>query len=172
MPVQLSVRWRLLLAFLGISAFALLAAATGTYAFRQMTQVIERITEERVPSALSALDLSRQAERIVAAAPTLLTAQSQAQYQEISSAITAEVERLEALLAHIRSQVDPAAVAAMEPAVAGLQRNLTALAGLVAGRLSVAARKDALVQRLSNASVAAQRLIAPALVVLDSKFAA
>jgi signal transduction histidine kinase/DNA-binding response OmpR family regulator/HAMP domain-containing protein len=172
MPFYLSVRWRLLLAFLGISAFALLAAATGTYAFRQMTQVIERITEERVPSALSALDLSRQAERIVAAAPTLLTAQSQAEYQEISSAITAEVERLEALLAQIRSQVDPAAVAAMEPAVAGLQRNLTALAGLVAGRLSVAARKDALVQRLSNASVAAQRLIAPALVVLDSKFAA
>jgi signal transduction histidine kinase/DNA-binding response OmpR family regulator/HAMP domain-containing protein len=172
MSFHLSVRWRLLLAFLGISAFAVLAAATGTYAFRQMTQVIERITEERVPSALSALDLSRQAERIVAAAPTLLTARSQAQYQDISAAITAEVERLEALLAQIHSEVDPAAVAAMEPAVAGLRRNLTALAGLVAGRLAVASRKDALVQRLSNASVAAQRLIAPALVVLDSKFAA
>ncbi|MBM6581950.1 response regulator [Microvirga sp. BT689] len=172
MPVQLSVRWRLLLAFLGISAFAVLAAATGTYAFRQMTYVIERITERRVPSALAALDLSRQAERIVAAAPTLLTARSQAQYQEISAAITEEVERLESLLAQIRSDVDPPAVAAMEPAVEGLRRNLTALAGLVAGRLTVSARKDALLQRLTNASVAAQRLIAPALVVLDSKFAA
>lgn len=172
MPFHLSVRWRLLLAFLGISAFAVLAAATGTYAFRQMTQVIERITEQRVPSALVALDLSRQAERTVAAAPTLLTARSQAQYREISATITAEVERLEDLLAQIRSEVDPAAVAAMEPAVAGLRRNLTALAGLVAGRLAVASQKDALVQRLSNASVAAQRLIAPALVVLDSKFAA
>ncbi len=172
MPVHLSVRWRLLLAFLGISAFAVLAAATGTYAFRQMTYVIERITEQRVPSALAALDLSRQAERIVAAAPTLLTARSQAQYQEISAAITGEVERLESLLAQIRSDVDPAAVAAMEPAVEGLRRNLTALAGLVAGRLTVSARKDALLQRLSNAAVAAQRLIAPALVVLDSKFAA
>ncbi|MBJ6123851.1 response regulator [Microvirga splendida] len=172
MPFHLSVRWRLLLAFLGISAFAVLAAATGTYAFRQMAQVIERITEQRVPSALAALDLSRQAERTVAAAPTLLTARSQAQYREISAAITAEVERLEDLLAQIRSEVDPAAVAAMEPAVAGLRRNLTALAGLVAGRLAVASQKDALVQRLSNASVAAQRLIAPALVVLDSKFAA
>jgi adenylate cyclase len=172
MPIQLSVRWRLLLAFLGISAFAVLAAATGTYAFRQMTYVIERITERRVPSALAALDLSRQAERIVAAAPTLLTARTQAQYQDISAAITEEVERLEALLAQIRSDVDPPAVAAMEPAVEGLRRNLTALAGLVAGRLAVSARKDALLQRLTNASVAAQRLIAPALVVLDSKFAA
>ena len=172
MPFYLSVRWRLLLAFLGISAFAVLAAATGTYAFRQMAHVIERITEQRVPSALAALDLSRQAERTVAAAPTLLTARSQAQYREISAAITAEVERLEDLLAHVRSEVDPAAVTAMEPAVAGLRRNLTALAGLVAGRLAVAGQKDVLVQRLSNASVAAQRLIAPALVVLDAKFAA
>src|SRR3712207_4371396 len=127
MPFYLSVRWRLLLAFLGISAFAVLAAATGTYAFRQMTQVIEQITEQRVPSALAALDLSRQAERIVAAAPTLLTAHTQAQYRETSAAIAAEVERLEDLLAQIRSEVDPATIAAMEPAVAGLRRNLTAL---------------------------------------------
>lgn len=172
MPFYLSVRWRLLLAFLGISAFAVLAAATGTYAFRQMTQVIEQITEQRVPSALAALALSRQAERIVAAAPTLLTAHTQAQYRETSAAMTAEVERLEDLLAQIRNEVDPATITAMEPAVAGLRRNLTALAGLVAGRLAVAAEKDALVQRLSNATVAAQRLIAPALVVLDAKFAA
>ena len=143
MPFYLSVRWRLLLAFLGISAFAVLAAATGTYAFRQMTYVIERITEQRVPSALAALDLSRQAERTVAAAPTLLTARTQAQYRDISAAITAEVERLEGLLARVRSEVDPAAVAVMEPAVLGFRSQPTALARLVAGGPAVAAPKDA-----------------------------
>jgi signal transduction histidine kinase/CheY-like chemotaxis protein/HAMP domain-containing protein len=172
MSAPLSVRWRLLLAFLGISAFAVLAAAAGTYAFRRMTYVIERITEQRVPSALTALDLSRQAERIVAAAPTLLSAHSQGQYQEISATITAEVDRLETLLAQIRSDVEPAMETAMGPAVEKLRRNLTALAGLVAGRLAVSAHKEALLRRLSNATVAAQRLVAPALVVLDSKFAA
>jgi signal transduction histidine kinase/DNA-binding response OmpR family regulator/HAMP domain-containing protein len=172
MPTRLSLRWRLLLAFLGISAFAVLAAAAGTYAFRQMAYVIERITEQRVPSALTALDLSRQAERIVAAAPTLLSARSQRQYQEISATITAEVDRLETLLTQIRSDVDTATETAMEPAVERLRRNLTALAGLVAGRLAVASHKDALLRRLSNATVAAQRLVAPAIVVLDSKFAA
>jgi signal transduction histidine kinase/DNA-binding response OmpR family regulator len=173
MRIPLSVRWRLLLAFLGISAFAVLAAATGTYAFRQMTYVLERITEQRVPSALAALDLSRQAERIVAAAPTLLGARSQGQYRETSMAISMEVDRLEALLAQIRgAAVDPAVLAAIEPAVEGLRRNLTALAGLVAGRLAVSERKDTLLRHLSNASVAAQRLTAPAIVVLDSKFAA
>jgi adenylate cyclase len=169
---RMSVRWRLLLAFFGISAFAVLAAATGTYAFREMVHVIHRITEQRVPSALAALDLSRQAERIVAAAPTLLTARSQMQYREISAAITTEVDRLEALLDQVKTSADPKVVAAMEPAVRGLRRNLTALAGLVAGRLVVVAHKDDLVQRLTNATVAAQRLVAPALVVLDSKFAA
>src|SRR3712207_9092107 len=135
---SMSVRWRLLLAFFGISAFAVLAAATGTYAFRQMAQVIDQITEQHVPSALAALDLSRQAERVVAAAPTLLTARSQAQYREISASITTQVDRLEALLTQIRgSGVDPAALAEIVPAVEGLRRNLTDLAGLVAGRLTV-----------------------------------
>ena len=114
MPTRLSVRWRLLLAFLGISAFAVLAAGAGTYAFRQMAYVIERITEQRVPSALTALDLSRQAERIVAAAPTLLNARSQEQYREISAAIRTEVDHLEALLSRSGGDVDPA-LSAMEP---------------------------------------------------------
>ena len=89
---QLSVRSRLLLAFLGISAFAALAAAAGTYAFRQTANVLELITEQRVPSTLAALELSRQAERIVAAAPTLLSARSKVQYRDVSTSIRTEVD--------------------------------------------------------------------------------
>jgi adenylate cyclase len=173
MRILLSVRWRLRLAFLGISAFAVLAAAVGTYAFRQTAFVLERITEQRVPSALAALDLSRQAARIVAAAPTLLSARSQAQYREVSTAITTEVDRLQSLLAQIkRGAVDPGALAAMEPAVEGLHRNLAALATIVERRLELSDGKNALLRRLSNTTVAAQRLVAPAIVVMDSKIAA
>jgi class 3 adenylate cyclase/PAS domain-containing protein len=173
MRARLSVRWRLLLAFLGISAFAVLAAAAGTYAFRQVAYVLDRITEERVPSALTALDLSRQAERIVAAAPTLLTARSQGQYRDVSTVIMAEVDRLEVLLSQLRGgAIDAAARAAMEPAVEGLRRNLRALDQLVARRLEASERKENLLRRLSNASVAAQRLVAPGIVVIDSRLAA
>src|SRR5215211_5026074 len=133
---RLSVRSRLLLAFLGISAFAVLAAAAGTYAFRQTASVLERITEQRVPSTLAALELSRQAERIVAAAPTLLNAHSKTQYRDVSTSITTEVEQLALLLSRIRGgSVDPYAPAGMEPAVDGLRRNLSAIAGLVERRL-------------------------------------
>ena len=173
MVSHLSVRSRLLLAFLGISAFAALAAAAGTYAFRQTANVLELITEQRVPSTLAALELSRQAERIVAAAPTLLNARSKVQYRDISTSIRSEVEQLAMLLSRIRGgSVDPEAPAGMAPAIDELSRNLSAIAGLVERRLEVSDRKDALLRRLSNAMVAAQRLVAPAIVVMDSKVAA
>ena len=59
---RLGVRWRLLLAFFGISAFAVIAAAAGLYAFGEVGKLLGRITQERVPPALASLELSRQAE--------------------------------------------------------------------------------------------------------------
>src|SRR4029450_1283413 len=104
---RLSVRWRLLLAFFGVSAFAVLAAAAGLYAFGQLGDVLERITARRVPAALASLELSRQAERIAAVAPALLAATNTAQHNLVSGSIIAEVERLEKLLADLKgSAVD------------------------------------------------------------------
>src|SRR4051794_38581994 len=64
----LGVRARLLLAFFGISAFAVLAAAAGIYAFREVGDRLD-IVDTRVPSTLTSLELSRSADRIIAAAP-------------------------------------------------------------------------------------------------------
>jgi adenylate cyclase len=170
---RLSVRWRLLLAFLGVSAFAVLAAGAGTYAFRQVAGALERIIEQRVPIAVAALQLSRQAERIVAAAPAQLTARSQAQHQAVSAAVNAEVGGLERLLGELKGgAVDASDLAAIEATVDGLRRNLDALEALVARRLSVADRKDELVQRLSGTMTTAQRVVAPGILVMDTKIAA
>ena len=87
----------MLLAFFGISAFAVIAAAAAMYSFAEVGKVLGRITEERVPSALASLELSRQAERIVTAAPAFLAATSRTQHQEVSRTIAAEVERLDDL---------------------------------------------------------------------------
>ncbi len=56
---RLGVRGRLLLAFFGISAFAVLAAAAGMSSFLSVGDVLDRITQQRVPSALASLELSR-----------------------------------------------------------------------------------------------------------------
>jgi adenylate cyclase len=95
---RLGVRGRLLLAFLGISAFAVIAAAAAMYSFAEVGKVLGRITQERVPSALASLELSRQAERIVTAAPAFLAATTRAQHQETSRDIAAEVGRLNELM--------------------------------------------------------------------------
>jgi adenylate cyclase len=169
---RLGVRGRLLLAFLGISAFAVIAAAAAMYSFAEVGKVLGRITQERVPSALASLELSRQAERIVTAAPAFLAATTRAQHQETSQDIAAEVGRLNELMGKLKgSAVAPEAMAAVAPAIDGLQRNLTALDALVASRLDVAERKEQLLRKLSGTNIATQRLVAPGVLVMDSKLA-
>ena len=164
-----SVRRRLLFAFLGIGALAVAAGAAGFYVFAQLGSVLERITERRVPASVASLELSRQVERIVAAAPSLLAATRRAEHEQVSTAIAADVERLETLLEGLRrSADDPASLAGLERAVAGLHDSLQRLDGLVQRRIEVAEGKDRLGRQLVSTVTAMQRLIAPGLLVLDA----
>lgn len=167
---RLGIRGRLLSAFFGISTFAVLATAAAVYAFLQVGEVVERITDRRVPSALGSLELSRQAERVAATAPAVLATISTAQHNAVSAAIGMEMARLEDLLAALKgTAVSTAAVAEIEAAVIGLRRNLKALDDLVAARLTVVARKEELLRRLSTTTTASERLVAPGILVMNSK---
>ncbi|WEX86547.1 PAS-domain containing protein [Sinorhizobium garamanticum] len=170
MVKRLGIRGRLLLAFFGISTFAVLATAAALYAFLEVGEVVERITKERVPSALASLQLSRQAERVAASAPAVLASTSKAQHNEVSAAIAADMTRLEELLAALKgAKTSTAVVAEIEAAVLGLRRNLDALNDVVAARLAVVARKEELLRRLSATTNASQRLLAPGMLVMSSK---
>lgn len=167
---RLGIRGRLLLAFFGISTFAVLATVAALYAFLEVGEVVDRITKDRVPSALASLQLSRQAERVAATAPAVLASTSKAQHNEVSAAIAAEMTRLEELLAALKgAKPGTAVVAEIEAAVLGLRRNLNALDDLVAARLSVVAHKEELLRRLSATTNASQRLVAPGMLVMNSK---
>ncbi|TIP90743.1 MAG: guanylyl cyclase, partial [Mesorhizobium sp.] len=167
---RLGIRGRLLLAFFGISAFAVLATAAALFAFLEVGEVVDRITRDRVPSALASLQLSRQAERVAASAPAVLTTTSKAQHNEVSAAIGVEMTRLEELLAAFKgARLSTAVVAEIEAAVLGLRHNLNALDDLVAARLTVVARKEELLRRLSATTSASQRLVAPGILVMNSK---
>ena len=172
MPGLVSVRWRLLVAFLGISAFAVLAAAASMWAFLELGRVVERTTEKRAPAALASLELSRQAERIAAAAPALLAAPNEAGRAEVSADIRTQLAGLEAILAKLRDTSAAAVVGPIEGAVAGLGSNLDALDRLVAERLATAQAKAKLLSRLSATVVGTHRLVTPGILVLDSQIAA
>jgi adenylate cyclase len=55
------LRGRLLLAFVGISMFTVVAGLSGHYAFNAVTQALDR-TGATIPPALAAVELTRETE--------------------------------------------------------------------------------------------------------------
>lgn len=155
------------MAFFGISAFAILAAAAAMYSFLEVSKALDKITLQRVPSALSSLEISRQAERIVAAAPALLTVNTPIQRKQLSAKIATEIERLDALLLNLQGSSNSAVLESIEHGVQQLRANLDALDALVGGRLEAREHKNKLLRRLLNTHNAAQRLITPGLMVVE-----
>ena len=99
------MRARLLLAFFGITAFAVLAAAVGIYAFRQVGERLD-VVNARVPPTMTSLELSRSAERIIAAAPALLAATDRSGATRSRAELEAEVDILKSKLLDVAARSD------------------------------------------------------------------
>ena len=171
-PSRLGVANRLLLAFLGISGLAVVGAAVAIFSFRDIGHALDRITARRVPSALASVEVSRQAERIVSAAPALLSAATPADHAESSRKIGVEMQQLAALLEGLEDRgADAVALASMRSAVDRLRLNLESLDRLVADRMVVSELKRG---HLSNALAAhneSQNLLTPWLQTVDGEVA-
>lgn len=129
------VRARLLLAFLAIAGFSVLAAAAGIYAFREVGGRLE-IIDTHVPRTVSAFELSRAAERIIAAAPALLATADRARRDALKAELTGEVKRLNSRLAGLKEAGSAALpLARIEALVSALRARLEELDGLVGRRL-------------------------------------
>ena len=168
---RMGVRGRLLLAFLGISAFALIAAAAAMYSFSEVGGVLGRITEERMPAALDSLELSRQAERIVAAAPKLLAVAGPEAQAEVSAEIAGEVARLHQLHRGLEGRVDQASLAALQGDIAQMAANLSGLDRAIAERLALAQERETVMRRVLNTARTARRVSEPGQALIESKLA-
>ncbi len=171
---SMGVRARLLLAFLGISMFSLVAAASGLYSLSQVGGALSKITEQRVPEALSWLELSRRVESVVHAAPALLGVHTDSARIEVSNQIASQAEKLKPLLQHSRSYRtgdEEAAAARVVKLVAGMTENLVSLDELVKERLSIVARKEKLIRELAKANSVAQRALSPSARILGAQIA-
>lgn len=164
---NLGVRGRLLLAFFGISAFAVLAAAADIYAFRQVGERLELI-DARVPQAVSSMAVSRAADRLIASAPALLAAVTTKELDEVSKRMRPEVNRLIIGLnevSRVGTVGEPAI--AIQLLVASLRSNLTELENLVGQRVNTRERLAGLLQAVFQTNQEAQRLFAPWFQVMD-----
>ena len=86
------LRERLLLSFIAISGFAVVAAVVGNYAFYAIGQSLQQVTEKSVPPAIAALELAQRADRIVAAGPVLLGAANSEDFTAVASVLDREVK--------------------------------------------------------------------------------
>jgi adenylate cyclase len=164
---QLGVRGRLLLAFLGISGFSILAAAAGLYAFQQVGERLSLI-DERVPIVASSMELSRSAERIIATADNLIGATTRERRDEISARMEPEVQALQTALSNLKeSTTSNPTLVLIEQLITSFRSNLAELSLLVTRRLSASEQLDDLRQILFHTNDETQQLFAPWLQIID-----
>ena len=90
------LRQRLLLSFIAISGFAVVAAVVGNYAFYAIGEALHQVTEKSVPPAIATLEFAQRTERIVAAGPALLGVTSSKEFDAVSSVLDAGTKRSQA----------------------------------------------------------------------------
>jgi adenylate cyclase len=98
------LRERLLLSFIAISSFAVIAAVVGDYAFYAIGKALHQVTEESVPPAIATLELAQSTERIVAAGPALLAVTSAEEFKAESSELDQQLKTAGALLDQLPGQ--------------------------------------------------------------------
>ena len=167
---RMGVRARLLLAFFGISGLAILGAAAALYSFREIADVLDRITQRRIPAALSSQALSRHAERIAAAAPALLNVGNANDKQDRVGEIAWEIVTLNRLMADVkRGSTESAALGSLEQDIGQLRTNLTELESLVNDRLRAAEQKKEMLRQALQIGSGLQDLLTPWIAVMDGK---
>ena len=134
---------RLLAAFFGISFFAVLTGAVALFSFLEVGKVLDRIARYETPEAIESLEISRQAERMVSAAPAMLTATSIAQLEQIRTSIATNSKRIDEKISRLKANDgENRALATMEWTVNELRTNIKELHGLIVGRFQISdARK-------------------------------
>ncbi len=150
-----------MLAFAGITALAVVAGVAGLTSLSQVNGALNRITEQRVPQALALLEVSRQAEVIVNAAPALLVVSNEAAREEASATVRVEMDTLKARLADA-DIADATLEASVATLVDNLDGNLLELDERVTQLLEITASLEALNRNLKTINNGALRLVAPA----------
>ena len=99
--IGFGLRQRLLLSFIAISGFAVVAAIVGYYAFYAIGEALHQVTEKSVPPAIATLEFAQSTERIVAAGPALLAANNKSEVASTSRAAEQEVKEASRLLDNV-----------------------------------------------------------------------
>jgi len=161
---------RLLLAFCGISLFAVLAAAAALYSFFEVGKVLDRISKNDAPEAILSLELSSQAKEVTSAASKLLTVKNKIQREQVWAKTAIEGERLNELTSRLKSiGHDDNLVRTIDWTVKQLVSNLQEINDLVAHRLQMNVSRDSRLQRINETIAKIKHQITEAVTETEGK---
>jgi signal transduction histidine kinase/HAMP domain-containing protein len=144
--VKFGLRARLLLSFIGISGFAVIAAIFANYAFYTIGKALQDVTESTVPPAIATLELAQRTERIAAAGPALLAATTPGDVQSITTGLAREVTQAGILISHLPARgVATAKQDELQSLVGQLDQNLLSIESTVEKRIAATGEKTALI---------------------------
>ncbi|MBW2513748.1 MAG: PAS-domain containing protein, partial [Deltaproteobacteria bacterium] len=147
---------------------------SGLYSLSQVGGALDKITDQRVPEALSWLELSRRVESVVRAAPALLAVKTDSARTDVSNEITSQIEQLEPFLQRSRNYEIKEEKQARDEVlrfVAAMTDNLERLNELVKKRLSIAALETKRTRDLNKANSIAKRMLSPGERILGAQMA-
>jgi hypothetical protein len=143
---------------------SLIAAGAGLFSLERVNGALNRIADDRVPQALALVEVSRQAEQILNAAPALLVVTSEVSRAEVSATVRREVAELKTILSVADSASDgqTQSEGSVATLVERLDANLLELDALVTERILLTETREGLARNLATVNNGALRLIAPA----------
>jgi adenylate cyclase len=145
--IGLGLKGRLQLAFGAITLLVVIATGVGLYAFFQVGKSLQRITEEALPPALAASELSIRAEFIVGVGPALLASNSIDEINRLSASVSTELVNVTKILHELRrADLDKAVLDAIGEAISNLGSNLALLQATTLEKVSAETRREALVE--------------------------
>jgi len=166
---RFGVRASLILAFVVISGFAVLATVAAMYSFQRMQTLLDKITEQRVPTALAAQELSSRVGRILAETPTLLVASTPLERSEIWSRIGNEIDAIDHLLLLLRNRGFPAdTLTSLNHVLDSLRSNLFSLYTLVGERIVLAETKAMLLDEILKEHEETMKVLEPWIVNVNN----
>jgi len=143
----LGLKGRLQLAFGAITLLVVIATGVGLYAFFEVAKSLQRITEQALPPAVSAGELSRKAEFIVGVGPTLLATNNVDEINRLSTSVSAELASAAKILNQLRrADLDKSALDAIGQVIANLSSNLALLQATILEKVSADAKRAAAVE--------------------------
>jgi signal transduction histidine kinase/DNA-binding response OmpR family regulator/flagellar biosynthesis chaperone FliJ len=142
----------LLLSFIAISSFAVIAAIVGTYAFHTIGKAVDEITDRTIPPAIISLELAQRTERILAVGPTLLGVSSVNELAGESAALDQEFKEAEKLVVQLsNTDLAETELKEIQTAFAQVNANFTALKAVTQKRIASVDRKDEVVRDIFSA---------------------